>query len=478
MTGTQKIHPVILCGGSGTRLWPQSRTTYPKQFAALLDDESLFQKSLRRCTGPDYAPPLVVTSDTCRFIAQDQLDEAGVTASAIVIEPEARNTAPAILAAALSLAGQGHGRETVMLVVPSDHVIPNEAAFRDAVLQGLPAVQAGRIVTFGITPTKPETGYGYLEIGVADATGVTALKRFVEKPDLQTAARFVTGGNHLWNAGIFLFQIGTLLDSFAAHCPEMLGPVTAAVEGARQDLGFTRLDAVAWQTCPAESIDFAVMEKASNLSVVRYSEGWSDLGDWDALLRETITEPDTGNALHGDVTAIDCQGTLLRATVEGQRVVGLGLTDHIVVAMTDAVLVAKRSDAQRVKQVVELLRAQQAPQSDHFTRDHRPWGWFESLIITEYFQVKRIVVKPGGKLSLQSHKFRAEHWIVVEGVATVTIEDVVKDVCANESVHIPLGAKHRMANQGDTPMVLIEVQTGTYFGEDDIFRYEDVYARN
>jgi mannose-1-phosphate guanylyltransferase / mannose-6-phosphate isomerase len=468
------ITPVLLCGGSGTRLWPLSRKSYPKQFAALTGDETLFQASARRLSGDGFAPPVVVTGSDFRFIVTDQLQGAGVDPGAILIEPAGRNTAPAVLAAALWLARTDP--DGVMLVAPSDHVVPDAAAFRAAVAAGLPAAKAGRLVTFGIAPDRPETGYGYLELAAApDGSGAAVpLTRFVEKPDAARAAAMIAAGNFLWNAGIFLFSVRTILDAFRTHAPDMIAPVTAALDQAKGDLGFLRLDPAPWGQAPSLSIDYAVMEKADNLSVVPFGAGWSDLGGWDAVWREG----GAGVVTQGPATAIGCADSLLRSEDPRTALVGIGLTDIIAIAMPDAVLVAHMSQAQEVKQAVAALKARAAPQAESFPKDHRPWGWFESLVVGDRFQVKRIVVHPGAALSLQSHHHRAEHWIVVQGTAKVTVDDQVKLVSENQSVYIPLGAVHRMENPGRVEMVLIEVQTGSYLGEDDIIRYEDVYARD
>lgn len=469
------ITPVLLCGGSGTRLWPLSRKSYPKQFSPLMGEESLFQASARRLQGADYAKPLVVTADAFRFIVTEQLDSAGIEAGAVLIEPAGRDTAPAVLAAALHLAATDP--EGMMLVAPSDHVIPDTDQFNACVAAAIPAAQAGQLVTFGIAPDRPETGYGYLELGAAP-TGEVApvpLKNFVEKPDADTAAAMLAEGRYLWNAGIFLFSVPTILAAFQKHAPALITAVQAALDSAKSDLGFTRLDPAAWDGADAISIDYAVMEKADNLSVVPYTGRWSDLGDWAAVWRETETD---SVSLSGPATAIDCKNTLLRSEVEGQAIVGIGLEDIVAVAMPDAVLISHKGRTQEVKQAVAALKEKKAPQAEAFPKDHRPWGWFESLVIDERFQVKRIVVHPGAALSLQSHHHRSEHWIVVRGTARVTIDEEVKLVSENQSVYIPLGAVHRMENPGKVPMVLIEVQTGSYFGEDDIIRYEDVYARD
>ena len=474
---TSLIHPVLLCGGSGTRLWPLSRKSYPKQFSPLLGKESLFQASAKRLSGDLYGAPMVLTNEDFRFIVIEQLADIGLEPSSILIEPEGRNTAPAVLAAALHLAKTD--ADALMLVAPSDHVIPDADAFNIAVQVAAKEAQKGDLVTFGISPNRPETGYGYLELE-SPPEGLEPvahkLMRFVEKPDAARASDMLAAGNFLWNAGIFLFSVGAIIAAFKAHAPQLMTPVSAAVDGGQGDLGFTRLAAEPWGQAENISIDYAVMERADNLSVVPYSGGWSDLGGWDAIWLESGPDSD-GVATNGGALAIDCKDTLLRAESEGQKLVGLGLENVIAVAMPDAVLVADKSRAQDVKVVVAALKAEGSVQAETFPRDHRPWGWFESLVVGNRFQVKRIVVHPGAALSLQSHHHRAEHWIVVEGTAKVTVDKEVKLLCENQSVYIPLGAVHRMENPGKVPMVLIEVQTGSYLGEDDIIRYEDVYAR-
>lgn len=469
------ITPVLLCGGSGTRLWPLSRKSYPKQFAALGGAGTLFQASARRLDGPGFAAPLVITHADFRFIVADQLAAAGIAPGTVMIEPAARNTAPAVLAAALHVAAEDPDR--LMLVAPSDHVVADAAAFRAAVAAGAAAARAGAIVTFGIRPTRAETGYGWLELAAAAAAGAAVpLVRFVEKPDAGRAAAMLAAGRYLWNAGIFLFTAAAIVKAFAAHAPDLLPPVQAAVAAARSDLGFLRLAPEPWAEARDISIDYAVMERASNLVVVPFDGGWSDLGDWDAVWREGPQDA-AGLTAAGTVTAIDCEGSLLRSEAEGLALVGIGLKDVVAVAMPDAVLVADRSRAQEVRAAVAALKAQGTRQAETFPRDHRPWGWFETLALGERFQVKRIVVHPGRSLSLQSHMHRAEHWIVVQGTARVTVDAEVRLLAENQSVYIPLGARHRLENPGRLDMVLIEVQTGAYLGEDDIIRYEDVYAR-
>ena len=475
---TEEIHPLLLCGGSGTRLWPLSRKSYPKQFTRLTGNESLFQASARRLSGPGFGAPVVITAGDYRFVVTEQLAGAEICAAATLIEPEGRNTAPAILAGALELQARVPG--ALMLVAPSDHVIPDAAAFRAAVQAAVPAARAGQIVTFGIRPDRPETGYGWLALSETPGAGFAPvpqpLRGFVEKPDAATAQELLAGGMHLWNAGIFLFSTEAILAAFETHQPAMLAPVRRAVEEAARDLHFLRLDPEAWADCADISIDYAVMEKADNLTVVPYGGAWSDLGGWDAVWRES--GPDAaGIVTSGPATAIDCTDSLLRAEDGQQALVGIGLSDIIAVAMPDAVLVAHKDRAQDVKRAVTALKAQGAKQAETLPRDYRPWGWFEGIALGERFQVKRIHVHPGAALSLQSHHHRSEHWIVVAGTAKVTIDDKVQLVTENQSVYIPLGAVHRMENPGKVPMILIEVQTGTYLGEDDITRYEDIYSR-
>jgi mannose-1-phosphate guanylyltransferase / mannose-6-phosphate isomerase len=474
-----KIHPVLLAGGSGTRLWPLSRKSYPKQFSKLIDGKTLFQSSAQRLMTSaklEFAPHITLTNSDFRFIIGEQLQEIGIDPGPILIEPEARNTAPAILAA--SIFAHSRDKDAVLLVAPSDHVIPDTDAFHEAIKVGLAHVENQKMVTFGIKPTHPETGYGYLELftDTLDEYGASDVKAFVEKPNLQDAKQMLALGHYFWNAGIFLFRAQDMVDTFRDSAPETLGLVSESINEASTDLGFLRLAIEPWSKLEDISIDYAIMEKAQNLVSVPYTSKWSDLGGWDAVWLES--EPDaSGNVTSETAHAIECSNSLLRSESISQQLVGVGLDNIMAIAMPDAVLVAPKGRAQDVKKAVELLKSKDIDQAEIFPKDHRPWGWFESLALGDCFQVKRICVKPGAALSLQSHEYRSEHWIVVEGTAKVTIEDEIKLVTEGQSVFVPLGAKHRMENRGKAPMLLIEVQIGTYLGEDDIIRYEDVYSR-
>jgi mannose-1-phosphate guanylyltransferase/mannose-6-phosphate isomerase len=466
------LHPIILCGGSGTRLWPSSRKAYPKQFVPLLGERSLYQGTLARFSGEGFAAPLIMTGEDFRFLAVEQAAAMGCSDARVVVEPVGRDTAPAILAAAIMLE---ETPDDLMLVAPSDHVMEDVAAFHAAIRAGREAATEGALVTFGVRPDRPETGYGYLQLA-GRPDGVTTVTKFTEKPDLEAAKSMLEAGHYLWNAGLFMGRVKDFIHAFETHAPDLIPPVRKAVAEARRDLDFTRLDAEAFAGAPAISVDYAIMEKADWVVAVPLDCGWSDLGAWDAL-RVATSPDDAGNAVSGDAMAIDCEGTYLRSEEPNMTLVGLGLKDVVAVAMRDAVLVVDRDRVQDVKVVVERLRKAGKAQADEYPRFHRPWGWYETLCLDHRFQVKRIMVKPDGVLSLQSHRHRSEHWIVVAGTAEVTIGDEVRLVTENQGVYIPLGAKHRMANPGKVPMYLIEVQTGAYLGEDDIVRYEDIYDR-
>ena len=479
MNNIPQIIPVLLAGGSGTRLWPLSRKSYPKQFAKIIGEETLFQSSAQRLTSSDnlaFAPHCTLTNSNYRFIISEQFQEVGIDPGPILIEPQAKNTAASILAA--SIFTRAKDKNAVLLVAPSDHVIPDKDAFHKAIRVGLSHVQKQKIVTFGVAPTHPETGYGYLELSMAslDEHGSADLKSFVEKPDLQKAQQILEAGNYLWNAGIFLFRAQDMIDAFNIYAPETLKLVSQAVDEAGLDLGFVRLAEVPWSQLSNISIDYAIMEQAQNLVAVPFRSRWSDLGGWDTVWSES--KPDAlGNVISESAHAIECTNSLLRSESAHQQIVGIGLNEIIAVSMPDAVLVASKECAQDVKTAVAVLKSKEIDQAEVFPKDHRPWGWFESLALGDSFQVKRICVKPGAALSLQSHKHRSEHWVVVEGTAKVTIDEEVKLVDRGHSVFVPLGAKHRMENPNKSLLVIIEVQLGSYLGEDDIIRYEDVYAR-
>ena len=466
------LHPIILCGGAGTRLWPLSRKAYPKQFVPLLGESSLYQGTLRRFTGEGYAAPIVMTGEEFRFMAVEQAEAVGLMDARVVVEPVGRDTAPAILAAALLLEDKP---DDLMLVAPSDHVMADIDAFQKAIEVARAAAEEGALVTFGVAPTHPETAYGYLQLA-GRPDGVTTVTKFTEKPDRSTAEEMLEAGHYLWNAGLFMGRVKDFIAAFEMHAPSLIAPVRAAVKGVTHDLGFARLDKESFSQSTPISVDYAIMEKAEWVVAIPLECGWSDLGSWDALWAMSQADQD-GNALSGAATAIDCSGSYLRSEEPSIELVGLGLKDVVAVAMRDAVLIADKSRSQDVKSVVQTLRTNQKLQADDYPRYHRPWGWYETLCLGGRFQVKRIMVKPDGVLSLQSHRHRSEHWIVVAGTAEVTIGDTVKLVTENQGVYIPLGEKHRMANPGKVPMFLIEVQTGSYLGEDDIVRYEDIYDR-
>ncbi len=464
-----KLQPVLLSGGSGTRLWPLSREAYPKQFLPLAGEHTMLQDTWRRVAPLAGAAPIVVANEEHRFLAGEQLRLVGVEHADILLEPVGRNTAPAIAAAALQASADGE--DPLLLVLPSDHVVRDPEAFRAAVTEAIPDAEAGALVTFGIVPSAPETGFGYIQ--AAEGQGVRQVLRFVEKPDAATARGYLESGGYYWNSGMFLFRASRYLAELERFRPDILSAVRAAFAGAPRDGDFIRLQREAFAACPADSIDYAVMEKTADARVLPVDIGWNDVGSWSALWEVSEQDGD-GNARQGDVIAVDSRNSYAYA----RRLVALvGVDDLVVVETDDAVLVARKDRVQQVKDVVARLKSDQRSHAVLHREVHRPWGSYDSIDQDAGFQVKRIKVKPGARLSLQSHKHRAEHWIVVRGTARVTRDNDVFELHANQSTYIPLGARHRLENPGSETLELIEVQSGSYLGEDDIVRYEDVYGR-
>jgi len=461
---------VVLSGGSGTRLWPLSRELFPKQLINLQGgSETLLQATLTRSAGlPGMVPPAIVCNENHRFLVAEQVRALGVAGAKIILEPCARNTAPAIALAALS-ADLG----ALLLVLPADHVIQDKAAFQAAVSVAVPVAEQGALVTFGVVPSAPETGYGYIRCGKPLGQAFR-IDRFIEKPDRNTAEGFLTSGGYLWNSGMFLFKASRYLEELATHAPAMLEAARVAVTVAKSDLDFLRVDAAAFAKCPSDSIDYAVMEKTDSAAVVPLDAGWSDVGSWSSL-HEALERDSAGNALRGDVLSIDTEGSFVLA--ESRLVATVGLKDHVVVETKDAVLVAPKDRVQDVKKLVEKIKQEGRSEHQLHREVHRPWGSYDSIENGARYQVKRLSVRPGASMSLQLHHHRAEHWIVVAGTARITRGDEVFMLEENQSTYIPLGVKHRIENPGKIPLHIIEVQSGSYLGEDDIVRFEDLYGR-
>jgi mannose-1-phosphate guanylyltransferase / mannose-6-phosphate isomerase len=469
------IHPIILSGGTGSRLWPLSRSLFPKQLLALAGDHSLIQDTVLRAKGTDFASPLIVCNTEHRFLIAEQMRQAGIAPQGIVLEPVGRNTAPATAVAALILADRDP--ESLMLLMPADHIVRNRTAFLQAVDRAAAAARQNYLVTFGISPDAPETGYGYIRRGtpLQGLTDSFAVARFVEKPDAATAAGYVASGDYSWNSGMFLFKASVFLAELERLEPEMLAHCREALAKGGKDLDFFRLDNAAFAKAKAISIDYAVMERTEKACVVPVEMGWSDIGSWEALWA-TATRDSAGNATKGDILHHGTRNSYLRS--EGPLVAAVGMEDVVVVATQDAVLVSHKSASQDVKRIVEQLEKSGRELHTTHRKVYRPWGAYESIDNGDNFQVKHITVNPGAKLSLQMHHKRAEHWIVVSGIAQVTCGDRVFSLKENESTYIPLGFKHRLENTGSEPLHLIEVQSGSYLGEDDIVRFEDTYGRS
>ncbi len=469
-----QITPVILSGGSGTRLWPLSRKMYPKQFINLHGEMTMLQETLRRLNGVDLNAPIVVCNEAHRFIVAEQLRQINIEHPVIILEPEGKNTAPAIALAA-EYCAQQQAEDSMLLVLAADHIILDEAAFHQAIERALSVAAEGNLVTFGIVPDKAETGYGYIRYRHNDRADVYQVSDFVEKPDMKTAQSYLQSGDYLWNSGMFMFTSKHYLSELQQHQPQIAGCIKDAMSDLASDLDFVRVNAKVFSACPSDSIDYAVMEKTDHAMVVPLDAGWNDIGSWSSLW-DVNDKDDDGNSTHGDVMLIDAHNNL--AMSESRLLAAVGVDDLIMVETRDAVLVARKDKSQQVKEIVEQLKQAEREESNYHRVVYRPWGCFDSVEEGDRFKVKRISVKPGAKLSLQMHHHRAEHWIVVSGTARVQRGDEVKILTENESTYIHVGQTHSLENPGKLPLELIEIQTGSYLGEDDIVRFEDKYGRH
>lgn len=467
------LQPIIMAGGTGSRLWPLSRQLNPKQFLALASpDTTMLQATIQRLTGLGAALPRLICNEEHRFLAAEQLRQLGMDDAEILLEPVGRNTAPAIALAALQARAQGE--DPLLLVLAADHLIQDVTAFHQAIEQAMVLATEGKLVTFGVVPTSPETGYGYIEQGIELPEGGFSVSRFVEKPDVATAEQYVAQGHYFWNSGMFLFRASVFLEQLGAFRPDILAACEKAYEGCERDMHFIRVDQEAFAACPEDSIDYAVMEKTERAAMVPLDGGWSDIGSWSALWDVSDKDAD-GNAVKGDVLALDTSDTFIHA--DHRLVATVGVDNLVVVETKDAVLVAHRDHVQQVKQVVEQIRNDGRHEHMNHREVYRPWGVYDSIDNGHRYQVKRITVKPGARLSTQMHHHRAEHWVVVSGTASVTIGEKTMLVAENQSVYIPVGEVHSLENPGKIPLELIEVQSGAYLGEDDIVRFDDRYGR-
>lgn len=468
-----KITPVILSGGSGTRLWPLSRKQYPKQYLSLISEKTVFQETILRLNGIEgLTDPIIICNDVHRFLVAEQCQQIGIINPTILLEPNGRNTAPAVAAAAFQLLK--YSDDTVLLVLSADHAIQDINEFHNAINIANKQAQDGKLVTLGIKPKDANTNFGYIKSSKNDKNGVFKVEEFVEKPDLETAKFYLTQGNYLWNSGMFMFKATALLEELTTYSLDIIKAVRLSVDKAKKDLDFVRLDKQAFESSPSDSIDYALMEKSNNIVVVPLNANWNDIGSWSALY-DMWEKDNNGNVINGKAIALETTNTFIKT--DQNMVVTIGLDNLIVVDTPDATLIATKDKVKKLNKVVEKLQQQERSEGQIHRKVFRPWGWYDSIDQGQRFQVKRICVNPGASLSLQKHNHRAEHWIVVKGTAKVTNGDKIELLSENESTYIPIGTLHRLENPGKSPLEMIEVQSGSYLGEDDIERFDDHYGR-